>query len=250
MLGLKLLRQLTDQGLRIFSIKQAEEAAPKIGMSASYVAVSLHHLLTGGWIMRLKRGVYAIAAYGPTPHEFSIAMALVNPSAISHWTAMHYHHLTQQTPNKIFAITPRETSIPRSLGKKTFHFIRIKKEYFFGIETVWLDDMQVQITNLEKTLVDGLYLPEYCGDFAEVLYAYKISKDRINIDLIVQYGLKLGIAVAKRLGLILERLDVPEKKLLPLLNLHAKNYHKFDPRGPLNGAYNRKWMIQENIGFP
>jgi predicted transcriptional regulator of viral defense system len=245
--GINLLRHLADHGLRIFSTEQAQAAAPAIEMSPAYVSEALHHLRNGGWVTRLKRGVYAIAAYGPAPHEFAIAMALVTPSAISHWTAMHYHHITQQTPNKIFAITPRGTSIPRSLTNTMFRFIQVKKEHYFGIETVWVDDMRVQITNLEKTLLDGLASPEYCGDFGEVLHAFKMGKDKIRIQVIIEYSLRLEKAVAKRLGLILDGLGIEEKYLEPLLNLPMKSYCKFDPSGPVNGPYNAKWKIRENV---
>ncbi|HSX13500.1 MAG TPA: type IV toxin-antitoxin system AbiEi family antitoxin domain-containing protein [Chlamydiales bacterium] len=245
--GLNLLRYLAEQGLKIFSIKQAQAAASEVGMNPAYVSESLHNLTKGGWVARLKRGVYVITAYGPSPHEFAVAMALVTPSAISHWTAMHYHHVTEQTPNKIFASTPRGTSIPRSLSKTIFHFIQVKKEHYFGIETIWVDDMKAQITNLEKTLLDGLTSPEYCGDFNEVLHAFKISKDRIRIQVIVEYALKLGKAVAKRLGFILENLRIEKKHLDPLLKLPMTSYCKLDPSSPVRGSYNSKWKIRKNI---
>jgi predicted transcriptional regulator of viral defense system len=245
--GIHLLRHLANQGLRIFSIEQAQAAALEIEMNPGYVSEALHHLKNGGWVTRLKRGVYAIAAYGPAPHEFAIAMALVTPSAISHWTAMHYHHITEQTPNKIFAITPHGTSIPRSLAKTMFRFIQVKKEHYFGIETIWVDEMRAQITNLEKTLLDGLALPEYCGDFSEVLHAFKMAKDKIRIQVIIEYALKLEKAVAKRLGLILDELGVGEKYLEPLLKLPMRSYCKFDPSGPVKGSYNSKWKIRENV---
>ncbi len=245
--GVNLLRYLTNQGLRIFSTEQAQAAALEIGMKPAYVSEALHHLKNGGWVTRLKRGVYAIAAYGPAPHEFAIAMALVAPSAISHWTAMHYHHITEQTPNKIFAITPRGTSIPRSLTHTVYRFVQVKHEHYFGIETIWVDEMKAQITNLEKTLLDGLASPEYCGDFSEVLHAFKMAKDKIRIQIIIEYALKLEKAVAKRLGFILDGLGVEKKYLDPLLTLPMKSYCKFDPSGPVKGSYNAKWKIRENV---
>jgi len=246
-IGMSLLRHLASQGLRIFSIEQAQDAALEIKMNPSYVSEALYHLKNGGWVTRLKRGVYAITAYGPAPHDFAVAMAIVTPSAISHWTAMHYHHITEQTPHKIFATTPSGTSIPRSLTNTSFRFIQVKKEHYFGIETIWVDDMKVQITNIEKTLLDGLTSPEYCGDFNEVLYGFKMGKDRIRIQVIVEYALKLEKAVAKRLGFILEGMKIEDKYLEPLLNLPMKSYCKFDPCGPLKGSYNSKWKIRENL---
>src|SRR4029077_19455424 len=107
----------------------------------------------------------------------------------------------------------RGTSIPRSLTNTSYRFIQVKKEHFFGIETIWVDDMKAQITNIEKTLLDGLTSPEYCGDFNEVLHAFKIGKDKIRIQIIIEYALKLEKAVAKRLGFILDELGIGKKHL-------------------------------------
>lgn len=70
--GLNLLRHLAGQGLRIFSTGQAQAAALEIGMNPSYVSEALHHLKGGGWVTRVKRGIYAMAAYGSAPHEFAL----------------------------------------------------------------------------------------------------------------------------------------------------------------------------------
>ncbi|MBI3258031.1 MAG: type IV toxin-antitoxin system AbiEi family antitoxin domain-containing protein [Ignavibacteriae bacterium] len=250
--GINLLRHLAHQGLKIFTIGQAQETARQEGINPGYVAEALHHLLKGKWIIRLKRGVYAFSihsGFGPSPHEFEVSQALIPYSAISHWTAMHYHHLTQQTPNKIFSITPTTTSIPRSIGKGMYHFIKIKKEYYFGIEKVWIGEAQIQITNPERTLLDGLMAPQYCGDFQEVLQGFKMLGNKMNLERMVAYSLRLNQATVKRLGWILEKLGTDELSLKQLLQLPTKGYRKLDPCGPLKGPYNKKWMIQENIGI-
>jgi predicted transcriptional regulator of viral defense system len=251
-IGINILRCLASQGLKIFNIDQAKEAATQLKVKKNYVAEALHHCLKGGWISRLKKGVYAFSGdsgFIDPPHDFEIAMALVSPCSISHWTAMNYHNLTEQSPNIIFALTPSFSSIPRSINKDKFHFIKIKKEYYFGFEKIWVDQSQVLITDLERTLLDGLMMPEYCGDFQEVLHAFKISKSNINIEKIIHYALKLDKSIIKRLGWILEKLNIEKSDLKDLLQVAIKSYRKLDPRGPSKGPYNRKWMIQENIGF-
>ncbi len=123
----------------------------------------------------------------------------------------------------------------------------MKHEHYFGIEAIWVDEMKAQITSLEKTLLDGLTSPEYCGDFSEVLHAFEMAKDKIRIQIIVEYALKLEKAVAKRLGFILDGLGVEEKYLDPLLKLPMKSYCKFDPNAPVRGSYHAKWKIRENV---
>lgn len=250
--GIQLLRQLASESVKIFTVSQAREVAGHLGIPLSYVNEALHYLQQSGWIWRIKRGVYAFTAesgFGVPPHEFEIAMALVTPCAVSHWTAMHYHHLTEQTPNTIFAITPTGTSIPRSVKGTLYHFIQIKPAHYFGIEKIWVDQAQVQITDPERTLLDGLMLPHYCGDFQEVLHAFKMHSEKIRIQLIVEYALKLDCATAKRLGWILEKLGIDLSQLTSLLKMPIKGYRKLDPSSPSAGLYNKKWMIQENIRF-
>lgn len=249
--GIYLLRRLANEGLKIFTIKKAQEFAKELGINPGYIPEALHHLLKDGWVERLKRGTYALSAksgFGTSPHDFEVAMALVKPCAISHWTAMHYHHLTQQTPNTIFVMTTSSASVPRNSKKGRFRFIKVKNDCFFGTQKIWVNETQIQITDPERTLLDGLMMPQYCGDFYEVFHAFKIHVQQINLQKIIQYALKLDSATIKRLGWVLDRLGI-EKSLLTQLEIAPiKGYRKLDASAPLKGPYNKKWMIQENIG--
>jgi len=249
--GVKLLRYLASEGLKIFTVAQVREAAEQLHVQGNYVVEALHHLHKEGWICRLKRGLYAFTAdsgFSSPPHEFEIAMALVNPCAISHWTAMHYHHLTQQVPNKIFAITPTGTPIPHRLTGDFYQFIQLKKEHCFGIEKIWIEQSQVQMTDPERTLLDGLMTPQHCGDFQEVLHAFKIHENKMNVQRAITYALQLDCATIKRLGWVLERLGFNGSLLTPLLEAPINGYRRIDPTSPSVGPYDKKWMIQENIG--
>ncbi len=250
--GINILRKLASQGLKIFNIDQAREVAIQLKIRSNYVVEVLHYSLKGGWILRLKKGVYAFSAdsgFIDPPHQFEIAMALVSPCAISHWTAMAYHHLTQQSSNVVFAITPNSSSIPRSINKERFHFVKIKKEHYFGVQKVWIEQSQIYITDLERTLLDGLMMPQYCGDFQEVLHAFKMLDNKLDVEKIIEYALKLDKSVIKRLGWILEKVNVEKSYLKILLQVPINSYRKLDPTGSSKGPYNRKWMIQENIGL-
>ena len=249
-MGIQLLRSLATSGFRIFTVEQAKKTAVQLNMNPNYVPEALHYLVGDGWLIRLKKGVYGISqtcGLGSPLHEFEIAMALVNPSTISHWTAMHYHHLTQQTPNKIFAITPSSSSIPKSCLGGMYHFTKIKQEYYFGMNEEWIGEAKVWITDPERTLLDGLVLPQHCGDFREVLHAFRMRGDQLDLKRVIGYALRLDHAVIKRLGWVLERMSVRESALKELLRVPIKGYRKLDSTGELRGPYSRKWMIQENI---
>lgn len=261
--GVELVRLLASEGDRIFSTDRARELSFHVGLKASYLWEALYHLRQNGWIISLRRGLYAISPSVPgiTPaHEFEIAMALADPSAISHWSALHYHGLTEQIPRRVFVLTTKGTSIPRVRGTGTreaiggypvgdtvYRFVQVTPERFFGCEKVWIADARVTITDLERTLLDGLSRPHYFGDFSEILHAFQAIGDSLNLERIIEYSLKMDSAIAKRLGWILEQQDVSPNRLEALARVPIKGYRTLDSTGPRKGPCNRRWMIQENL---
>ena len=261
--GVELIRRIAAEGDRIFSTERARELAPEVSLKESYLGEALYHLRRNGWIVSLRRGLYALSSSVPgvTPaHEFEVAMALVSPAAISHWSALHYHGLTEQAPRKIFVLTSTDASVPRvrcakargtrheyRVGDTIYQFVQVKPERYFGMEKLWIQETRVTITDPERTLLDGLSMPQYCGDFAEVLHAFEVRGDDLDIKRIVDYACRLDTATAKRLGWVLEFQGVDPTCLESLSELPIKGYRKLDPTGPRKGPCNRRWMIQENL---
>ncbi|MCY4112593.1 MAG: hypothetical protein OXG33_01470 [Chloroflexi bacterium] len=262
LVGIELVRLLAYEGDRIFTTDRARELAPRVGLKDAYLAESLYHLRKNNWIVPLRRGLHALSPTVPgvaTAHEFEIAMALVNPAAISHWSAMHHHGLTEQVPRDVFVLTTTGTWIPRATGKQghasgsytvgdtTYRFVQTKPDRFFGDEKVWVGDARVSVTDLERTLLDGLAMPQHCGDFAEVLHAFRVGMERLNTERIAEYAVRLGVTTAKRLGWVLEAQGVAPAKLEKLSALPIRGYRTLDPTGPRRGPCNRRWMVQENL---
>ena len=263
LVGIELVRLLAAEGDRVFSTDRARELAPRVGLKDTYLWEALHHLRRNGWIVSLRRGLYSLssAVPGVTPaHEFEIAMALVTPGAISHWSALHHHGLTEQAPRRVFVLTTTEASVPRSrgagtrrahrgysVGVTTYQFVQVKPERYFGTDRAWIGEARVTITDPERTLLDGLSMPQYCGDFAEVLHAFEVRGADLDLDRIIEYSLRLDAASAKRLGWVLERQGVDSSKLERLAALPVKGYRKLDPTGPRRGPCSSRWMIQENL---
>ena len=88
------------------------------------------------------------------------------------------------------------------------------------------------ITSLERTLLDGLAMPRYCGGFGEVIHAFGEALPRADIDRMVADAPRLGVAVAKRLGWVLETHGIEDRHLEELADLPVKGYRKLDANGP------------------
>jgi predicted transcriptional regulator of viral defense system len=260
--GIELVRRLAEAGDRIFTAKRAREIAPSVGLSPSYLRQALHHLARSGWLVRLRKGLYALSGSVPgvSPvHEFEIAMALVHPAAISHWSALSYHGLTEQVPRRVFVLTSAR-SVPRvrrpkvdrsregyQVGATIYRFVQVKPERFFGIEEVWVHEARIRVTDPERTLLDGLTSPQYCGGFSEVLHAFDARRPKLDLGRIIHHALKLDAATVKRLGWILERQRGDPADLEPLRVLPVKGYRVLDPTGPRRGPCDARWMIQVNL---
>jgi len=257
--GVELVRKLAADGDRVFNTGRARELAPSVGLSEGYLRQALHHLVRAGWLVRVRKGLYVISSTvpGTSPaHEFEIAMALVEPAAISHWSAMHYHGLSDQAPRKVFVLTTTEASVPRRprgndggyrVGDMLFQFIQTKPERYFGTGKIWIGEARVTITDPERTLIDGLSMPQHCGDFAEVLHAFRTGGQQLDTKRMIEYARQLDAATAKRLGWVLDDLGHAPEQLHPLLAVPIKGYRRLDPTGPRRGSCNRRWMIQENL---
>ena len=192
-------------------------------------------------------------------HEFEVAMALVEPAAISHWSVLSTHGLTEQPPRRVYVLTTAR-SAPRARGARAarsdegypvgdtiYQFVQVRSERFFGIEDVWVNESRIKITDPERTLLDGLMAPQYCGDFAEVLHAFEVRTPKLDLERLISYALRLDAATVKRVGWILEHQGVESTRLERLREQPIRGYRVLDPTGPRRGSCDARWMIQVNL---
>lgn len=253
-----LLQNLLVQGLRVFTNVAVKDIAKQLNISTAYTNIILRNLIQEGWIRSIRKGLYAFTSMtGIQPiHEFEIAMKLVNPAMISHYSAFYHHELTDQIPRDIFISTVGGVYVPQ-MGEKDkkagfnldgvhYRIVQLNKDKFFGAILAWKGEISFQVTDLERTLLDGLAAPQYCGGFGEVLNGFSEKVDSFNIDLLIDYALKLDIAVSRRLGWVLERLGIGDDRISCLAQLDHPGYRRLDPSNQPKGHYDKKWRLQLN----
>ena len=266
---MSLLQELANQGLFIFTVGEAKTAAAKMGISDNYLSQVLSHLSQAGWIIRLRRGLYAGTGSlpgGVQVHPFAVATRLVEPSAISHWSAMSYHGFTDQIPHIVTAFTPQKVVTPTmresnaKIGRKhswdvwgaRYEYVTVIPDHFFGIEDVWVDErFRIPITDKERTILETFVSPRLFGGIGEALATLEEHIHELDLEKLVGYAVRYGKASAiKRLGWALERLDAPQEFVDPLEKIPIKGFRLLDPTRPRRGPYDKRWMIQNNLIFP
>ena len=105
------------------------------------------------------------------------------------------------------------------------------------------------MSDIERTLLDGLRQPEYCGGVTEVAKGLWMRRQDIKTSKIVDYALRLNVgAVIRRLGYLLELYQIAsEQELAGLKQRLTKTYLTLDPILPKEGSHLARWRLQLNI---
>lgn len=138
----------------------------------------------------------------------------------------------------------------RTLNGTEFRFVLIKPEHFFGTTRHWATKQEaVEISDLERTVIDGLRQPEYCGGITDVAKGLWMRQADMQAGKLVDYALRLGVgAVIRRLGYLLELYKIaPEQELARLRRSVTPAYAPLDPILPREGSHVARWRLQVNI---
>lgn len=264
--GLRLLESVVREIGPLFTRQDISPLAKQQGLTPGHLSRLITALQASGYIVILKRGLYLVQSplYAEKVHPFAIAVSLVEPAVISHWSAVAHHGFTTQMPAVVQASTPRKVVTPemrrgkatRPRGRAVWRVLDLEVEYihvvekrFFGHQPVWVDNWhRVHITDLERTALDVVARSDVFGGMRAAMEILEEAVPRLNISRLVEYSLRYDVgATIKRMGWALERLGVPEVEIAPLQAYPVTAYYRLDPRGPATGKTNRRWHLKENI---
>lgn len=225
-----------------------KDAIDITGLSRESLKKLIYRLEKNGWIERIEKGKYMIIPLGAekgkyTLHEFTIGSVLVKPYCISYWSALHHHGLTEQIPNTVFIQTTAKKKEQRhEVFGVDYRIVRILKKKMFGIRKIRIDDTSINITDREKTIIDCLDKPQYCGGVVEVAKA--LNNEGLNSKRLKEYAQGIGnTGVVRRLGYLSEILSID----LDLPKIDTRNYLYLDPTMPEKGKKNARWRLIVNL---
>ncbi len=266
--GNRLLKQLLLQGKPIFTQEEVCLAANVETIPDNQLNKILSNLNKQQRIIRLRRGLYLYndaLLNRAQPHPFIISSRLVEPSVISHWSALAHHGLTEQIPQAITASTYKKIVTPSmrnaQLKKQSYkhaweinniryEYIQITQQHFFGLQKIWIDEYsQILITDKERTLLDVFIYLKMFGGMGEALGILENVLTTLDIEKLIAYAVQYQQkSLAKRIGWALESMGVSETLLEPLFNIPLNHYCRLDPNAPAAGSCDKRWMIQNNLG--
>ena len=251
----KLLEQLKREGTSFFSTQDVLKLLPDLSYGA--VREMLRKMVNKGLLLRIEGGLYNVipfeqdsSTYFPNWHQVAAALATPNEYYIGFYSALHIHSLITQ-PSLVEQVVTKKQILPkkREIKNVRFEFITFNEDHFFGFKKHWIDDYnQVYCSDLEKTIIDSLYKPDYSGGITEIVKAIYKRKDQVDLKKMEGYLERFNAQVVyKLLGFISEKLNIWADLRENIKSKITNSYSPLDSSIPKKGMHNSTWRIIDNL---
>jgi predicted transcriptional regulator of viral defense system len=237
-----LLEEVIVRYGRIVSFDQLKSVFSK-SYSATKIRNRFSILAKLGWLVRLKKGLYAVVTdIGSLASNdislYTICQALNKDSYISFESALQYHGMFDQMLSTTTAVTFKRVR-KYKIKDADVRFFKIKKELYFGFTQERSDIGLVNIAQKEKALLDILYFRSnqyYSSLIWEKLSVYKRTMD---FNLLKQYARKFNLDVIRQVGFFLDLLGVDTRDLLKMVS-GKTSYSRMTKESKV---FNAKWRL-------
>jgi predicted transcriptional regulator of viral defense system len=245
------LSRLASEGRQIITVSDIVDVLDIPRKSAKDMAYGLKEK---GWLERIAHGKYLIlplaagenAVY--TEHEFVIGSALVEPMYVGYWSAMTHHGLTEQLPQTVYIVTTARAQ-EREIHGVTYRPVTVTEQKFFGYQPTAVGSNQVNVSSVEKTLVDCADHPEFCGGIGELAKAMQNAVEtRCSWERVVEYLRRVGNGAAtKRIVYLADQLDIDLPEYWDLVENFTTGYPLLDPTREATGTRDSKYQLRLNV---
>jgi len=227
------------------------------GLSEASARSFVRSLVERGLATRLKPGLFILVPFELgreriyMGNPWLVAKALVREKGyyLSHGTAMEVHQMVTQPQLAVYVTTSKSVRARLIMGIE-FRFVHCQRKHLFGIEEYWVTKQEkVKVSDIDRTVVDGLRQPEYCGGLTEVAKGLWMQREKIRSDRLARYAIRINVgAVIRRLGFLLELYEIGSGEEAKLLRDRlTDSYVPLDPVLPSQGKYLHRWRLRLNV---
>ena len=253
----RLLASLHRAWAEPFTVSEAAEA---MGIDHARATRLLAYWASRGWLSRIRRGLYItvpLGARNPSSRKedpWIVAAKLFDMAYIGGWSACEHWGLTDQIFSDVVVFTTRRVRTRKQRVQDTVFILRlVPEERIWGTTPVWRKQSKILISDPSRTLVDILNEPRIGGGIrhvTEILENYFAGEHRADA-LLLDYVSRLGNrAIFKRLGFLLEMLDIDARDILKYCRTRiSAGYSKLDPSVTSQGRFLRRWNLEVNVNM-
>lgn len=205
-----------------------------------------------------------------SPPVYALAPTLKKDSYLTHGSAVFLHHLTDELPKTVYvnyeqSPKPHNSGVlvqenihrafmnPQRRSKLNYQYEDYKIVILNGKHTGRLEvspltltsGETVDVTRLERTLIDITVRPAYAGGVVQVLAAFRRAQERISVNTLVATLKKLNYLYPyhQAIGFYLERAGYAAHQYTKLLKLGTEFDFYLAHALPANKKYDEKWRL-------
>jgi len=207
---------------------------------------------------------------------FELLMSLDPNAYFCHYSAVQLHGLTEQIPKTIYLNLEQkmrggggqltQERVDRAFKgrcRTSSNFVDFADRRIYmlnggntdklGVIEIESDlsDGKLQVTDIERTLIDATVRPIYSGGVHEVAEAFHHAHDRVSVNKLVSYLRRLNYTYPyhQAIGFYMERTGVYRDSQLALLHKLDMEFDFYLTYQMKNPAYNKKWKLWVPEGF-
>jgi len=203
----------------------------------------INFLTHAGWLRRVKQGLYLVIDSLTARSQIdisllSIANVLIKDSYISLSYALNYYQLFDQYGKVLVSVSSRENKRYIFDGY-TFKFSKVKKDMYFGFTEKMENGKIIRIAEIEKAIIDYLYLDTSFGSASLVFEKIKDHHRDLNLDKLQDYAIRSGITIQRKIGFMLDQVNLDSNKLYQSVKSN-RGFSRFTVDSKL---FNAKWRL-------
>ena len=249
-----ILAKLDDECCEWFSAKDIYNLNPD--EKRQNLRVQISRMVDKGLVTRLYKDLYWIVPFNQDADNFLpewhlLAEPLTKGLSyyVGYYSALQIHGLITQPSLKEQIVWVEGKSRTIDIKGVEFQLISHNEKHFFGQKKIWIDSFhKVICSDLEKTVIDCLFKPEYAGSIIEVAKAIWMAREKIDFDKLLQYAIRFDCqAVMKRLGFILEFFGIGSGIISKLYALRTATISPLDTESPNEGRIVSRWSLRVNV---
>ena len=213
------------------------------GYSPQGALKRISFLSKAGWLFRIKRGMYLVitdirSLSSIDVSEYSISQELNRDSYISFENALQYHGLFDQMLKTITAVTYNRAR-KYSLNNIDIYFTKFNKSLYFGFKEEEFDIGDVKIAEIEKALLDMMYIRNDDYTISLIWNIIKSYGNDIDFTRLIDYTKRFNFTVIRKIGFFLDNIGVPCNELHEIV----KNKNSYSKLTSDSKEFNSKWRL-------
>ena len=214
----------------------------KLEISHQAVRNLVAKLVRNGWLVRIKKGCFAVANL--ESHSFSnisplaIAQVLVPESYVSLEFALNYHGHFDQLPSKVTSVTSSKAR-KYEFQNTEYLYVKGKPEMMKGFEEISIDGQHARVAWLEKSLLDLLHFRKDSYTIDLLIEKLSETRDELDVKKLAYLSASYPITLRRRLGFLLDLAGINSEALLS----EIKGTPGFARLTKKADVFNAKWRL-------